>query len=544
MLSPCTDGCLLVFCFGLNSTSIISLTHLSHDAAGMSISDLKAAIIQQPSLMQYNVNTTLRPKLQFFVKELGISDTFVSRIVKLAPAAMGLSLNENLRPKVVSIMIRCGLGPRDVGLLISTSPQILLLSQKGKIEPTLRLLSTVLMLTEPGALGDFLLAAPRVLHQGLETSIVKKIEILAMNTKEQSKTVAASIIRNNPSLLSTSNAVLESRIERCLRGKKDLASALMPSHRGRRTSVQRSAATTLEEYPIVSSPTLNSLDTVTALYAGPACAAQALGTDEATIRKACKSGDPVDGAYLCSLGDSSRTLSRESPMHNSQRRSKNTIPISIFCSGGVHPSDSANVARGQRRTGGIAIQVFTDGSCHDKPEFLRQFAAAARSCLGIRVPMDDGDDGSRLLAVFPLVSPSKYRCGLFACSRALAVLEECLKLLQSDRREDDVLYDIKIYTDSNYAWKLVKSKQSLFELGSHRTTQAMLSQIGKVSYSVNIDILHPLARCFYRLNGMPTVEVTFFHSMDAINPDNGGQAIVKRLNRQAKAAAMWQFNRD
>ena len=515
----------------------------------MSIGDLKVAIIKQPSLMQYNVNTTLRPKLRFFVKELGIPDTFVGRIIKLAPAVMGLSLNENLRPKVATTMLMCGIGLHDVGYLVSTSPQILLLSQKGKIEPTLRFLSTTLMLREPRELGDVVLAAPRVLHQGLETSIAKKIDMLAMNTAERSKIVAAAIIRNNPSLLSTSNAVLESRIEGCLRRAQDLTSSLLPSTKGRRTFIQRSSTKTiLDGYPIVSSTSFNSLDSVSALYANPASAAKDLGISESTIREACKTGNPIDGAYLGSLDEFKWTLSRESPMdRNIKRRPIKTIPISIFCSGGVHPSDSANVARGQRRTGGIAMQVFTDGSCHDKPQFLRNFASAARSCLGIRITIEnDDDDGSGLLAVFPLVNPSKYRCELFSCSRALTVMEECLKLVLKDKRadNDEVLYDINIYTDSNYAWKLVKSKEHLIELGSHRTTQAMLSQIGSVGYSVNIDILHPLARSFGRLNGIPTVDVTFNHAMDAINPDNGGQAIVKRLKRQAKAAAMWQFNRD
>lgn len=518
-------------------------------AVGMSIDDMKLAILKQPSLLQYNVNATLRPKVQFFVKELGISDTLVGRIVKLAPATMGLSLNENLRPKVVSIMLMCNLGPRDVGFLISSSPQILLLSQKGKIEPTLRFLSTALMLREPRELGDVVMAAPRVFHQGLETSIAKKIEILAMNTKEKSKIIAASIIRNNPSLLSTSNAVLVGRIERYLRRDKDLLSSFLPSTKGRKISLQRTETTALEGYPIASSPTLHSLDSVTAIYASPARAAKELGIAERAILEACKTGKPVfNDTYLCSLDNSAWTLSRRPPIHNSERPSNATIPISIFCSGGVHPSDSANVARGQRRTGGIAIQVFTDGSRHDKPQFLREFAAAARACLGIRVPIEkDDDDGSRLLAVFPLVNPSKYRCELFSCSRALAVMEEYLKSVWNDRRlgeDDNMLYDIRIYTDSNYCWKLVKSKERLIELGSHRTAQVMLSQLGTVNYPVNIDILHPLARSFGRLNDIPTVEVAFLHSMEAINQENGGQSIVKRLKRQAKIAAMWQFNRD
>lgn len=505
-------------------------------SAGMSVGDLKDAIMKQPSLMQYNVNSTLRPKLQFFVEELGLSKSVVGRIVKSAPAVFGLSLSENLRPKLLSIMMMCALGPRDVGFLISISPRILLLSQKGKIEPTLRFLSTALMLSKPPELGAFVLAAPHILHQGLETSIAKKIEILAIYIGDNPKMAAAAIIRNNPALLSTSNAVLEGRIERCLRGGKDLSSSLLPSTKGRRTLIQRPATTCWEE-TIISSPSFNSLDSVTKVYPSPACAAQDLIIAEFIIRDACKSGKAIDGTYLRSLVDFTRTLSKES---RKDARHEKAIPISVFCAAGVHPSDSATIARGQRRTGGIAIQIFTDGSCHDKPKFLREFTAAAHSVLGIRVPIED-DDGSKVVAVFPLVNPSKYRCELFSCSRALTIVEECLKTMRND---SDMLYDIKIYTDSNYSWKLVKSKERLFNLGSHVTTQAMLTQIGPVGYSVNIDILHPLARSFSRLNGSPAVEVEFLHSSDAINPDNGGHEFIRRLKRHAKAAAMWQFNRD
>ena len=167
----------------------------------MSSHDIKEAVLKQPSLLQYGINSTLRPKLDFFVKELGMEESSVSRLVKLAPAVLGLSLTDNLRPKVASIMKLCDLSPYDIGYIVSTSPQELLLSQKNKIEPTLRYLCTALMLTKPRELGEIVLKAPRVLRQGIETSLARKIEMLTNCNAQKSRSIAISIIRNNPSLL-------------------------------------------------------------------------------------------------------------------------------------------------------------------------------------------------------------------------------------------------------------------------------------------------------------------------------------------------------
>ena len=512
----------------------------------MSIDDLKVAVMKQPSLLQYGIDSTLRPKLQFFLDELGISKSVIRRIIYLAPAVMGLSLTVNLRPKVVSIMKLCALHPFQVGSIVSSSPQILLLSRKCKIEPTLRFLSAELRLTEPSDIGKIILTAPRVLNQGLESSIAKKIELLMSNLREKSKEVAISIIRNNPSLLVTSNAVFEGRIKRCPLNT-NLATWLLPSAKGRRKSIQQST-TKLQDDPIVASSSpngsLETLDSVLKIYRSISYAANELDVAESMINRACE----INGVYFYPLADLPFKLPIETLRATHHVKS---IPISIFTTGGIYPSDSASIARGQRRTGGLALQVFSDGSSHNKYQFLRDFYIAAQSCFGIQVPIDE-EDRSKLITVFPLVNPSTKRCELFACSRTLRILEEFLKTKKNDK---GIVYDIKVYTDSDYAWKIVKSKERLLEIGSCLTSQEMLSLIGVVSYSVNIDILHPLARSFSRLNGcietpesaqqaFNNAKVEFLHSMDGISSQKGGLTYIRRLKRQAKFAAMWQYNRE
>lgn len=60
--------------------------------AGMSIKELKEAVLKQPSLIQYGITSSLRPKLDFLTKELGIPREHIGRIIHTSPAIMGLSL--------------------------------------------------------------------------------------------------------------------------------------------------------------------------------------------------------------------------------------------------------------------------------------------------------------------------------------------------------------------------------------------------------------------------------------------------------------------
>ncbi|KAL7552622.1 hypothetical protein ACHAWF_017609 [Thalassiosira exigua] len=515
--------------------------------AGMSMDDVKGAAIKQPSLLQYNVDSTMRPKLHFFRDELGIPQSSISRVLSLAPASMGLSLTENLRPKVASVMSICALHPHEVGYIVTTSPQTLLLSQKNKIEPTLKFLSQSLMLRDR-ELGALILSAPRILVQGLETSLVRKMELLMAHSKgEKSKEVASAIVRKNPALLALSNAVLEDRIDRCPEGE-DVTTWLLPSKKGRRKKELPYASLIAD--PILVSIDSTSFDSLKRIYSSVQVAAADLGITATAVLGACDNGIPLDGNSVCSLKQyrSQSPTPTTTPKLSTQ---KNIVNISLFCAGSTYPSDNTSVARGQRRTGGLSIQVFLEGPSNEE-SFLRDFSVAAQSCFGIHVPFAKDNDGSKFTAVFPLVNPSRNRCELFACAGALRILEA---LLSSRRHTADYAYDIKVYTDSTYAWRLVRSRDQLLELGSYFTSREMLSHMDMASFSANIDILHPLTRSFSRLNGcveparsshqsFKHVRVDFAHSTDGIDLNSEGLRHIAKLKSQAKSAARWQYKNE
>lgn len=465
---------------------------------------------------------------------------------------MGLSLEETLRPKVASIMKLCALHPYEVGMIVAISPQTLFLSQKGKIEPALAYLASALSLDEPRDLGELVLKAPRLLRQGLETSLMKKIDLIAEslppnNEKDSKLLAAAEILRRNPTLFDASNAVITERIERCASAERDIAQYLLPSQKGRKKLFQ--LPTRAMEDPILLS-SVETFDSISKIYSNAASAAEGMGVEMVDIVKACKNGLPLNGRYLSSLMLSRMTKTKTSslvPTMMAMDKVK-TVSLSLYCSGGSYPTDSIDAARGQSKTGGIAIQISSEGV--EETRLLFDMSNAANKCFGIRVPIGRESSGNKLLAVFPLVNPSRNRCDLFACSSALRVLET---FLVTKRKDMQLFYDIKVYTDSTYAWKLVRDKERLMSLGLCFSPRQMLAMLDVADGSTfNIDMYHPLSRAFSRLNGQEEPAestdhkpfynscVQFCHSFDGtLKPGE-----IKTLKNLAKSAAMWQFNRE
>lgn len=530
----------------LGTACLIRIIHLR--PAHMSVDQIKMSVLKQPSLLQYSIPLTLQPKLSFFVQELGIPEESIGKLISKAPALMGFSLADNLRPKVASIMKRCALNQFEVGSIVATSPPVLLLNQQSKIEPALSFLADSLKVDEPRELGELLLAAPRVLHHSI-ASIDEKIIMLTECLS--SRKAAIRTLRDNPALLVSSNDVLRDRIERCVGAEKSVLECLRPSSKGRKRLIQQTLATGGGD-PILVSSDLSFLS-LSRIYPDAMAAAEATGVSKSDVLQASLSGDCVDGDYFSFLSANGKSTTNRRLMNVDPKKAT----ISIIVTGGIYPKETENVARGQTRTGGVALQMMVDGTDdNERAQLYRDFDNAAALCFGIRVALEEEDDGSNQIAIFPLINPSRNRCELFACSGALRVMET---LLKAKRKEsgDSKAYDINIFTSSNYAHKLLKSKGRLLQLGKCFGPSDMMAEFDDMPRPyVNIDIFHPLARSFSRLNGQEepplskhrafnNTNVTFFHIMDGILWDRkDGADFAKSLRRQALLAAKWQYEKE
>lgn len=450
---------------------------------------------------------------------------------------MGYSLAGSLRPKVCCLMTKCALNQYQVGVMIATAPSILELSLKGKIEPTLRHLSEILDIVSPHDLGTLLMAAPRIILHSI-ASHAGKFALLenVLGTKNK----AIEIVRNNPSLMTWSLNALKERIEQTLDSNTDIFTSLQPSAKGRRRLIPQSPSTAHYNKAVVIS-TDSTFQSISSIYPTITAAAKETKTAKSDIKNAVESGKCVDAtffSYLTQLPESNKAS-------KDQSEDDDKVTLSIFVSGSVHPGDRIDIPRGSSRTGGVCLKVAEADLHRDFGDVVNDFHAAATACFGVVLNPVAGD---AILLVFPLLNASKNRCDLFACWAALRVLETLIKARR--KSGDNNEYDIKIFSDSNYALKLASNTHRLLKLGKSFTfSQELLTSLGMNRAYSNVDILHPLARSFSRLNGqeeppqsrnkaVDRTKVQFLHTMESKTTDTG---IL--VERHAKTAAKWQYSR-
>jgi len=544
----------------------------------MTQSELRKVFLKQPSLLHYSVKNTLRPKLDFFVEELCIPLTDIPRMIITCPVLMGLSLEESLRPKTAALMESCGFKAEELGRIISRVPHILVLSLKRNLLPKLEYLRDRLGLSKQ-QLKQLISSTPRLLMHSVKTSLEPKMKMVkaALGNKGSEKETIKMIVQN-PALLVTHAPVLKQRIETGLKkntsidGPSSVKIALQP----------RSQGLTQQKRPVLEMDPVT--DKVIREYPSVSIAAEKLGISSSNVYNICRTGrewkgkklvygslrDEKDTTFLI-LPQSSPTDDDDEPQVSLAKRkpfvfkdlksalkasdsilppatTDSTMRIAVYVSGRVYPPSAKIEARGTRRAGGMALWFPQINDSHG-PELAMRLRFAAKKSFGQIMRMDENGEGTcygdgRILIGFPYLRPSQNRCELYACHEAIKVVAQLLKHEASVVSLQNETVQVDVYTDSDYAWKLLHNTTRLHSWGATVNEKEFVYDGPGPVWRANPDLLHPLCRTYFRLVEQQDsdeallelgkeINVTFHHAAESMTS----------LHRYAKQAALWMDRR-
>lgn len=539
----------------------------------LSRSDFKVAILKQPSILQYSVESNMRPKIEYLRHNLLLDESSIKKVVRAAPTFLGLSLEANIKPKIDLLTNQCGLSLEEVGGMITTVPQIILLSSKKKIGPCIDFLSTELKFDDLGDVGDLLVSFPRILTHSVD-SISVKIEMIADALEEEgshsdsAKNEAVKIVRGNPSILVTSKNVFVSRLAKYKSSNIMLVDGLKPKSVGRKRIVSAKKmdvgmeGLTIDDARSVIEVTRNS--TATSIYSGIRDATEILDISTSVIDSACGEGIKLKGGQLRYKKRQSATSQtpkilfgdiEETPMALYDETAKE-INISAFCSGSVYPSDDINSVRGFRKAGGIAIYIPRVAKAGET--FEAKFEEAIKMSFGMIYPRNGKNLQFGLVkAGFPFLRPSRARCELYACHGALKVILQLLKQAAEVENMQEKTVNAIIYTDSTYALNLLKDTDALLDWGSVPMQEDAVFDVNGPISLTNPDLLFPLTKTMFRMTNNAVinrrrnkrlcigkeVNIYFRHTSD-LAFDKRNIKRSKDLYEEAKLAATWQYKKS
>ena len=544
------------------------------DEIGFTRNEFSKIILKQPSLLQSSLNKALRPKVAFFVEETKIPLTTLRKVILTSPTLLGLSLNENIRPTSEDFMDHCKLSWEQMGELIIKNPDLLTLSWKRNLLPTLQFLQQRLDLTTL-QLRDLVSAAPRMMQYGINTSLGPKIDtiqhVLGLNGDIRQVLLA------NPALLVMTWGALERRLSLSIASSTPLADALLRRHKQSNNKLLRGViGTCLETNTVTTYPNAKiaateldiSLQKVYGLCrSGKVFGGKTYFYDDKTVSNASipfitktstkkvqmrrpmrvRNANVLSPSLADNLRQSDYSLERDYP--------NSVAPIVVYVAGRTYPTDDFEQVRGARRAGGMSL-LFPQVACGDILLTERLREATEQSFAQIMAEDEGGTsyNNGTILNGYPYFRPSRNRCELYACHDALKVILQLLK--QEAAANGNAAannFQVDIYTDSDYAWKLLRNQSQILEWGSFSSEDAVEYTGPGHRSSANLDLLFPLCRTYTRLvlrkgvdfsAGVSSPElcneisILFRHATS-----DGVTEYSRQMAESAKIAAAWHFER-
>lgn len=465
---------------------------------------------------------------------MGLSTHNVSKLVLSNPFLLGRSLNKTISPTVGSLREELGLGVDDVRDLVIRMPQILIMNWDLNLKPKLYFLQQRLDLSEE-ELSTMFFKSPHIVAGSIVKSLAPKLQIL--EEVSDGNFTARDAIMKNPALLLGSMTTIERRLKLLNETNSTFADVFdadsnTPRARRKKEVMEVVNGTVVRVYPSVQAAALeigtgkhNMYNILKAerefngkYYRYGSMQPKMKQISSVSLRKSRdkqrrdKFLGNLRASYvpdetstrLVDLLKSTSALTEAASMTKS--RDPDHLYLAIFVSSATFPPKRIEGLRGRRKAGGSSIYIPQLQGSYGGAKLLR--AAAERCFSNLLMPSTtDNAEGTNyadatMLLGYPYNRPSKNRCGLYACREALRLAIEVILANQVDGSKNEMKESkihVDVFTDSNYAWEIVKNNDDLKRWGMSPTRDGFVYDGSLPKHRVNTDILYPLSRTYFRL---------------------------------------------
>jgi hypothetical protein len=480
---------------GMSRKGIQAKVDFWMDDVGLTVEQLRQVVKRKPAVLQYSIEENLRPKLDFFCRELEIpAIDLAAKLTCSHPDVWGRSLDRHLQPMAYGFQEHATLSPAEFGRMVIQAPELLRCHFKNNLLFKMEFLRDRLGL-RPDELKAMVLATPRILMQSVQYSLQPKIALLEESSTAGTKESQA-VLRRNPSLLLNAHGILKERLERA--SSVDAENTTLSDLLNRSSAAKRARRTPKAVWLVPS----DNEKVVELEFANASEAASHACISTSNMYNVLRQGRLLQGKKYVYANSTSlpaadasdvlparKTIEIKTTLETTAKKPITTdttpgiVSLRICAAGRAFPAE--DVVRGRRRAGGLALFV---------PSWTLNDWRKVCTNLWTEKRMRLFPDGQTIILAYLYTRPSRPRCSLYACREALRVAAQWL-----DYQEEAKEMDITIETDSNYVLDLLQNTTQVLEWGKAATKDAFCYTGPAPLHQVNRDILYPLARTYYHL---------------------------------------------